>query len=1760
MGPPAQPNSTPMKHNPPPRSAASPVRRPTSPTHSVRSNASRISTEARVKLAQYEAEKELAELEEQRLRMKEKLVKSRLAAEMSAIEAESQYAASERVQDWVNKSAEEPRPCTSRFREEPQDARPPINEQWGESTKQKGIQQLANVLERMVTTRPPPRQTTELPIFTGAVSEWLPFKATMEDSTRLHKFSPTENLLRLRNSLRGEARETVLSQLFTAGSPDIIMRTLEMKYGRPEYIIDKAMDDLKKLPKVGYAGTELYDFAVKIQNIVYTIKSVDRRGYLQNPMLVREVVEKLSPHLITKWAEYAAANERSIALDNEMTVLSEFLINEADLMLRYAHTRRVTSVPAKKEATTRRVVTRGVYTAETTAEERKCLMCQSGEHYAPDCHKLKQMDINERWQWAKENKLCFKCLKKKHNRFMCKAKACGVHGCTYQHHALLHKDKPKQSTHMISSTNVEEDDAAAVMSVTAEKTPCSILLKTCRVKLSGPRGELVTDALLDEGSTVTLIDEELANQLTNGGPSQPLNIRGINEQKKIDSKAVKIGIKGLHEQEAYEITARTIQGLELHTQRIPRNLHRYSHLRKVANKIYAGETKPRILIGADNWHLIVSRQLTSGKKSEPAASWTKLGWVLHGSTPRKLILEDQAAVLHICDVQLHRLVESHFNVDSLGVSTKQRVNKLDKRVEEIFETTAQRKNGHFEVGLPWKTDDPQLPESYESALKRLCTLERKMNKDSDFKQEYKAQVENLIRKGYATECDGSEEHSKIKWYLPHFAVTNPNKPGKIRMVFDAAARAHGVSLNDFLLEGPDLLASLTKILFGFREKPIAVTADIEEMFLRVKIRPEDQPAQMFLWRDESSSEPKKMKMTSMIFGASSSPFLAHSVRNRNAADYENLYPEAATAIKERHYMDDYLDSYATVEEARKTIKEVNYIHEQASFNLRGWNCNNKDVLASIPEEKRSQNTKVKLATHQKEKTLGLRWDPNVDTLTFNTDTKRVPNEVKLSLRAPTKRETLSAVMSIYDPLGLISQYTITGKIILQQLWLKKIDWDEQLPSEEANLFGEWIRRLSDISAITIPRCYSLHATPEARIELHIFTDASEQAYAAAAYWRIEYDEKVETIQVMAKAKVAPLKIVTIPRLELQAALLGARLANTVVREHSWKARRIIYWSDSKTVLHWIRNDRKKYTPFVAHRLAEIAELTQAEDWRWVPTTLNVADDATRLRTGKFDSQDRWFTGPSFLRTSEDSWPTEDEGIVATQEETCYVVTDTDSDDALPDVRRFSNYNKLIRTTALIHLFIEKTKTKNKTLTLSVRHIEAAELRWVRHSQHESFKEDVARLKHRQPLLRQSKLRKLDPVMMNGVIRARGRIGAFNLSTHSNEPAILDGRHPFVRLLIDNHHRRAGHANNERVVNELRQSFIILHLRPIVKQVARNCQFCRVYKATPKTPPKGNLPKGRLDPRHRAFTYCGVDYFGPLVVTIGRRHEKRWCALFTCLTTRAIHLELVQSLSTDSAIMALRRMAARRGWPRVIYSDNATNFRGADLELRRAYEKWTPELRDFSLQYRTDWRFIAPGAPHMGGVWERLVRSVKVALSTTLREKAPKEEVLQTLITEAEYSVNARPLTHVSVDPSDNEALTPNHFLIGSSTGLPATGPCEESERSMWRRTQALADKFWQRWIQEYLPTLIPRGQAGVEVNPIRQGDLVVVVDPTLPRNTWPRGVVERVYPGPDGIIRSADVRTKGGVFRRPTTKLAVLQVEEAATRLRRGEDVTDGFD
>ncbi|XP_062538847.1 uncharacterized protein LOC134207144 [Armigeres subalbatus] len=722
-----------------------------------------------------------------------------------------------------------------------------------------------------------------------------------------------------------------------------------------------------------------------------------------------------------------------------------------------------------------------------------------------------------------------------------------------------------------------------------------------------------------------------------------------------------------------------------------------------------------------------------------------------------------------------------------------------------------------------------------------------------------------------------------------------------------------------------------------------------------------------------------------MFGATCSPCVAQHVLRVNADKWANEFPLAAEAIKNKTYMDDYYDSADSPEEAAEMALQVRTIHAHGGFEMRNWVSNSNIVLQKLrkPGEKEPRLLQTTM-DNKWERVLGLLWHPESDTFTFSTELE----QLRLSIsgeRRPTKRIALKV-----------------------DLWRSAVQWDEEIRDEEFEKWTRWVELLPKIGELSIPRYYFSDAiAPCHTLQCHVFTDASETSYGCAVYFRTMNDlAEVQCTLIMAKSKVAPLKHLSIPRLELEAAVLGAKVLNTVLSYHSLQPHGVYLWTDSSTVLSWIRSDHRRYKQFVAHRIGEILSSTQAECWRWVSSRDNVADCLTKLvRDTVPDSNGRWYKGPEFLYLSEDQWPKQQVKTNTVEElRPSYLFAHISLPVRVIDISRFSKWSILLRTVACLCRFInncrlrisgrpietlQATRNLQKSLKWSVpccktplkqEEFQRAEQFLWKMEQSEYFPDEVrVMLKNRdQPIAKwlsiekNSPLYKLSPFADEyGVVRMEGRTAnAAYANFNARFPIILPKDGQITRMLLDHYHRRYGHASKETIVNEVRQRFEISHLRSIVDNISRNCCFCKVTKCKPIPPRMAPLPEQRLTPKARPFSYVGIDYMGPLEVTVGRRKEKRYVAVFTCLVIRAIHLEVAYDLSSESCIMAIRRFTRRRGSPVQIFSDNGTNFVGANREL---HKQINVECAGTYTDARTKWSFNTPSAPHMGGVWERMLK-------------------------------------------------------------------------------------------------------------------------------------------------------------------------------------------
>ncbi|XP_048245274.1 uncharacterized protein LOC125376895 [Haliotis rufescens] len=609
-------------------------------------------------------------------------------------------------------------------------------------------------------------------------------------------------------------------------------------------------------------------------------------------------------------------------------------------------------------------------------------------------------------------------------------------------------------------------------------------------------------------------------------------------------------------------------------------------------------------------------EVIEGQKDEPVAVRTALGWSLMGvaSCESSAAQEVQASVnLTITrDLEIHESVERFWKTESFGAAydKKQSSSMDDRKAEHILKETTCLVDGHYQVGMLWKKADCILPNNYAAAEKRFKLLAKRLMHDKDFGIMYSNTLNGYISNGHARKLMQEEiaSVSPRTWYIPHHGVTSPNKSGKVRVVFDAAAAYAGTSLNDNLLSGPDLVNNLFGVIQRFRLYQIALMADVEGMFHQVRVFEHDSDSLRFLWKadNQQPGPPDVYKMLVHIFGATDSCSCACYALQQTACDNANeFHPSVIKAVSRDFYVDDLVKSVETVAEAIQMTQDLPNLMQKGGFHLHKWVSNSEKVLAVIPESQKANQPKdFDLDEQPLQRALGLRWNVEQDCFTFNPTHRDVTN---------TKRAIVSTVCSIFDPCGYLAPFTIRAKFMIQEIWRCGLDWDDTLPIDIQAKWEVWHSELEQLHDFNLPRHHLLFSSQFDHVEVHVFADSSEKGYGAVAYLRYLLNSGTNTCSFLAaKTHVAPLTPqLTIPRLELQGAVLAIRLWVVLKKELDLKIERVLFWTDSNTVLQYLNNETKRFKPFVANRVSEILDSSDCKQWCHVASVDNPADHSTR---------------------------------------------------------------------------------------------------------------------------------------------------------------------------------------------------------------------------------------------------------------------------------------------------------------------------------------------------------------------------------------------------------------------------------------------------------------------------------------------------------------------------------------------------------------------
>ena len=1475
------------------------------------------------------------------------------------------------------------------------------------------------------------------------------------------------------------------------------------------------------------------------------------------------------------------------------------------------------------------------------------------------------MDVSKRWYIDRKAGLCYRCLGGDHMGGYCtKGRICGIDGCQETRNRLLHggKNTKSESIYNKIATDTAQEKDVAGSSTEGEKKPTSershttmekaeqtnqahfTALRTVPVRVKNGNRSIVVNALLDDASTKTYLNADIAAELRLVGETRKITVNVLNGQMdSFETMPVEFELESLDGKIQVSATGYTTEKVTGDLQPIDWNQYanKWKHLRGIKFPNLGSRPTVDILIGIDLADLHYSIQDIRGKPGEPVARLTPLGWTCIGGTAYSAngpfnTNFNRAYFINKADKDLNQTLQKFWEIDTSGSLTEKEtlLSVEDSYALREVSQSLKFEDGRYEVAMPWKPNAPELPNNYEMAMSRLQSTERGLLKNRDIGKAYNDVIH--LEKGYISKV--REKKDEKSWCLPHFPIIRPDRETtKTRIVFDASAKFNGISLNDAICQGPKLQRELVDVLLRFRRFPVALVCDIAEMYLRIGISPADRQFHRFLWRDlDQSRRPDVYQFNSLVFGVNSCPFQAQFVAQEHARQREKDFPKAAETVLESTYMDDSMDSAVNEVECIELYRELSALWQSAGMHARKWLSNSKEVLMQIPEEDRAVEVDLDNGNLPAIKSLGILWVAEEDHFTYKVNP---PDENYLL----TKRNFLRKIATLFDHMGFLNPYVIRAKILLQEMWTSGLDWDDLLDENHAKRANRWFAELQQLAGISVPRCLQLEKRVIATT-IHTFTDASGEAYAAAIYARQQYEDgSLSVWLVVSKSRVAPLSAISIPRLELMGAILGLRLAFSVVKVLKVDMKSLMFWTDSMNVLWWIRKPSRGFKPFVANRIGEIQSSTNPQQWRHVSTKENPADLPTRgTLVVNLKDNALWWSGPEFLKLRENDWP---KSKIEVNEETLSEVRkqdkirlETKNEEDLTllvtvhetswrlQPERYSSWNRLVRVRACVQRFIENCMRKIEDRCsegITYQEILDAETAVIKEAQQQAFSEEYTALSNQRPIPKHSKLLTLKPIIdEEGLLRSDGRLTyAEYLPFDVRYPIILPRKHWVTKLIVKNYHEQSNHsAGTNHTLSLISARFWIMQGREEAREWEAECFECRRRKTKParqimaplpkirvklplrafartaidyagpfvteqgrgkkrmlisarfwimqgreeareweaecfecrrrKTKPARQimapLPKIRVKLPLRAFARTAIDYAGPFVTEQGRgkKRMKRYLCLFTCLTSRAVHLEMAYALDTDSFLNAFYRMTSRRGLPDEVISDNGSNFVSAERELKELVEKLEKEkIQSSAANKGIKWYFNPPLAPHFGGVHETLIKVAKRASYAILKGADVTDEELMTTFTGAEGLLNSRPLTYQSANPMDDVPLTPNHFLFGQVGGQFAPETVDTSPYNMrkrWRRVQELARHFWHRWLREWLPSISRRMKWKTEHDDIRIEDVVLVIARDTSRGQWPVGKIIEVYPGPDNHVRTVKVQIGRNTFVRPISKICPL--------------------
>jgi hypothetical protein len=1550
------------------------------------------------------------------------------------------------------------------------------------------------VLQQPVTP-PPPQQAThirpapQLPVFGDGITPWQTFWGLFAAGVhRQQDLSPAEKMAVLVPLLRGPAAESISGLAIDDTNYGIAIETLTARFDRPERRKEDLLEFLTtfKVPSETKAARRAVD---QLLSATRQLRTLDVDPKELDTILRPRIVSRLPDTWRKRWARkkrtnpHLSINELLAFLEEEVEILEE-----VDHTPDRATSQRGPPNPPASAFEPPATVSALAATSQPSAKNRNCTVCNRERHSIASCPVFAALDPDAREAAVRQGNMCFNCLGPHRVSACTSTYRCRT--CRARHHTSICR--------AVEASRPAVDAAAApwqhepppppplppvpvVRHVAAAADP-AVYSMTAVAHLVDPRGATWrVRVLFDTGSDLSYVRASVADAL-----DLPVTGRSV---------FACTGFQEVREEaRTYLLVAARLQSrfsgetVDLHLWRAEKLCAPLSARAvpvaptdlsaPLADDFGAGAID--IIVGTADYNSLVStEQLTLTTKLRAIS--TVFGWVIHGTTGAAAPFDPPLATRR-CNASAVHLFS---DLELLGIRPEHEEDAPEHRPPVWNE-----EHGKIEIGLRWKSSERPIA-NRSSAYRRLLNQRRKLDPASVAR--FQTYVDEKAAEGVIAVAPPEWAAEKNQFFLPHRAI----QQGKFRVVFDASAPDRlGRSLNSFLDPGPNLLEHLLHVLLRFRSDAVGAQADCRAAFHQVLLPQEDHRFVQFLWKEEA------FFFRAYPFGLCCSPFALQSAIDFLLTRHADQHAALVQKLRRGLYCDDLTATFSAADEADAGMKDAVTIFGNGGLHLHKLRRSGDDRPPAP--------------------LLGLIWDTRADRLGV-TPPAAPPN-------LETRRELQSAVSRIWDPLGVLTPWVVPAKILVQESFAATKGWDDPLPSALVKRAADHLH--VSRNPVQIPR--AAHQGP---YELRVFCDASAKAFATCIYC-VDGSTGTSTLLV-AKSRLAPAaKPLTIPRLELLAALIGSRLAASVRNAANVQPSAVRFFTDSTDVLFWLQR-RKALPVFVTRRVDEILGLTRLEEWSHVATHLNAADVASRgCSLDQLRRNPLWWEGPASalldptlfaeLTTAaprQEEPPPAEVGMygahvaAGTAHAGALHSATATSPSTIPpllDLARFSSLQKAVRVAAYVKRFADRcrrlTTTSDPATSPALSHdeISAARRLLITQAQQDAWPDD-------EYLCR---FRRLRPALHNGIVTVAPR-------TRETGLILLPPLHPITGLVVSSAHRRAFHAGVGATIAILNADYHVA--RSAVRAVVARCGPCRRFRALACRGPEGPLPPHRAE-YHRPFLTSGADFLGPLYVN----GSKRYVLLFTCDTTRAVHLELTASMGEADTVLAVRRFLALRGTPQRILTDNAATFKRLATVLAGTVR----------------WLFIPPRAPWWGGYWERLVGITKKSLRIALHGQRLSDPELTVILYELSLYINMRPII---TGEEGAEPLTPAHFVLGWNPSAILDTPPEENVvdlHSNWRRRTRLSRELRRRWHTEYLPTLRDwrRPSSGKPLRLPRVGAVVLVAEDNAPRSLWHYAVIQRLITGRDGHPRAAAIRLRGKDTSRPLERLYALEADAVDAR------------